>query len=48
MNNLLGGALGVSTTVLNPFLLWAIVLVPIAVGAVTFLLLGGRSGGGGS
>ncbi|MBS3761171.1 MAG: cytochrome bc complex cytochrome b subunit [Halodesulfurarchaeum sp.] len=46
MNNLFGGALGVSTTVLNPFLLWGIILVPIAAGILTYVLLGGRSGGG--
>ncbi|MDZ7850518.1 MAG: cytochrome bc complex cytochrome b subunit [Halodesulfurarchaeum sp.] len=45
MNNLLGGALGVSTTVLNPFLLWGIILVPIAAGLLTYVVLGGRSGG---
>jgi hypothetical protein len=44
MNNLLGSALGVSTTVLNPILRWAIVLVPIAIGGVTYALVA-RAGG---
>jgi cytochrome b-561 len=44
MNNLLGSALGVSTTVLNPILLWGIILVPIAVGGLTYLVL--RDSGG--
>ena len=44
MNNLLGSALGVSTTVLNPILRWAIVLVPIAIGGLTYGLVA-RAGG---
>ncbi|MFB6085862.1 MAG: cytochrome bc complex cytochrome b subunit [Halodesulfurarchaeum sp.] len=46
MNNLLGSALGMSTTVLTPYLRWAILLVPIAGGLLTYAILGGRSGGG--
>jgi cytochrome b-561 len=44
MNNLLGNALGLSTTVLNPFLLAGIVVVPVAAGLLTYALLGGFGG----
>lgn len=45
MNNLLGNALGISTTVLNPILLWGIILVPIVTAAITFYLLRGPQRG---
>lgn len=45
MNNLLGTGLGISTTVLNPYLLWGIILVPLVVGALTYGLLRGSTGG---
>ncbi len=45
MNNLLGSALGLSTSVLNPYLLAGIIVVPIVAGAVTYAVLGGLSGG---
>lgn len=45
MNNLLGTAIGISTTVLNPYLLWGIILVPLVVGIITYALLRGSTGG---
>ena len=45
MNNLLGSALGVSTTALNPFLLAGIIVVPLGTAIFTYVLLSGTEGG---
>ncbi|MDR5656431.1 cytochrome b N-terminal domain-containing protein [Halodesulfurarchaeum sp. HSR-GB] len=47
MNNLFGGALGISTDVLNPILAVAILVVPIAAGVVTYVIVDTGTGGNG-